>query len=153
MNRDMTSHRHSGVHYYFDHTHRRQGHRSPALRHEMWTSATTVWKTYTFGSEAAMTTQLAVCEPRAGAHAEPALHPRGGSRREPLSSVDGRARAWMGQDGEAVADAPHASSRARRVERRLVGASVGAFGCRNASTACQRDVDGSIQATCIVTGW
>ena len=82
-----------------------------------------------------------------------ALHPRGGSRREPLSSVDGRARAWMGQDGEAVADAPHASSRARRVERRLVGASVGAFGCRNASTACQRDVDGSIQATCIVTGW
>ena len=53
----------------------------------------------------------------------------------------------MGQDGEAVADAPHASSRARRVERRLVGASVGAFGCRNASTACQRDVDGSIQAT------
>ena len=113
----------------------------------------TVWKTYTFGSEAAMTTQLAACEPWAGAHAEPALHPRGGSRREPLSSVDGRARAWMGQDSEAVADAPHASSRARRVERRLVGASVGAFGCRNASTACQRDVDGSIQATRIVTEW
>ena len=60
---------------------------------------------------------------------------------------------WMGQGGGAVADAPHASSIARRVERRLVGASVGAFGCRNASTACQRDVDGSIQATCIVTGW
>ena len=73
-----------------------------------------------------MTTQLAVCEPRAGAHAEPALHPGGGSRREPLSSIDGRACAWMGQDGEAVADAPHASSRARRVERRLVGASDGA---------------------------
>ena len=38
----------------------------------------------------------------------------------------------MGQDGKAVADALHASSRARRVDRRLVGASVGAFGCRNA---------------------
>ena len=72
---------------------------------------------------------------------------------EPLSAADSRARAWMGQEGEVVADAPHASSRARRVERRLVGASVGAFGCRNASTACQRDVDGSIQATRIVTGW
>ena len=35
----------------------------------------TVWKTYTFGSEAAMTTQLAACEPWAGAHAEPALRP------------------------------------------------------------------------------
>ena len=72
---------------------------------------------------------------------------------EPLSAADSRARAWMGQDGETEADAPHASSRARRVERRLVGASVGAFGCGNANTACQRDVDGSIQATCIVTGW
>ena len=72
---------------------------------------------------------------------------------EPLSAADSRARAWMGQGGGEGADAPHASSRARRVERRLVGASDGAFGCRNASTACQRDVDGSIQATCIVTGW
>ena len=72
---------------------------------------------------------------------------------EPLSAVDGRARAWMGQGGEAGADAPHASSRARRVERRLVGASVGAFGCRNASTACQRDVDGSSQGMAAEARW
>ena len=74
MNRDMTSHRHSlrRTQLLRPYTHR---HRSPALHREMWTSATTVWKTYTFGSEAAMTTQLAACEPWAGAHAEPALRP------------------------------------------------------------------------------
>ena len=69
---------------------------------------------------------------------------------EPLSAADGRARAWMGQGGEAGADAPHASSRARRVERRLVGASVGAFGRRNASTACQRD--GLVPRSCRLHG-
>ena len=69
---------------------------------------------------------------------------------EPLSAADGRARAWMGQGGAARADAPHASSRARRVERRLVGASVGAFGCRNASTACQRD--GLVPRNCNAPG-
>ena len=69
---------------------------------------------------------------------------------EPLSAADGRARAWMGQGGAARADAPHASSRARRVERRLVGASVGAFGRRNASTACQRD--GLVPRNCNALG-
>ena len=69
---------------------------------------------------------------------------------EPLSATDGRARAWMGQGGAARADAPHASSRARRVERRLVGASVGAFGRRNASTACQRD--GLVPRNCNAPG-
>jgi hypothetical protein len=69
---------------------------------------------------------------------------------EPLSAADGRARAWMGQGGEAGAEAPHASSRARRVERRLVGASVGAFGRRNASTACQRD--GLVPRNCNALG-
>ena len=69
---------------------------------------------------------------------------------EPLSAADGRARAWMGQGGEAGADAPHASSRARRVERRLVGASDGAFGRRNASEACQRD--GLVPRNCNALG-
>ena len=70
---------------------------------------------------------------------------------EPLSAADGRARAWMGQGGEAGADAPRASSRARRVERRLVGASDGAFGRRNAKEACQRD--GLVPRNCNALGF
>ena len=69
---------------------------------------------------------------------------------EPLSAADGRARAWRGQGGEAGADAPRASSRARRVERRLVGASDGAFGRRNAKEACQRD--GLVPRNCNALG-
>ena len=46
-------------------------------------------------------------------------------RDEPAAQTRPVWRIETGQGGEAGADAPHASSRARRVERRLVGASVG----------------------------
>ena len=71
-------------------------------------------------------------------------------RDEPAAQARPGWRIETGQGGEAGADAPHASSRARRVERRLVGASVGAFGRRNAKEACQRD--GLVPRNCNALG-
>ena len=123
----MTSHRHSlrRTQLLRPYTHR---HRSPALHREMWTSATTVWKTYTFGSEAAMTTQLAVCEPRAGAHAEPALRPgveeplRGGWRRATLRDAQG-SRGGRGPTG-AAGRGPKRAAEANGQVRRHVDAAA-----------------------------
>ena len=71
-------------------------------------------------------------------------------RDEPAAQTRPGWRIETGQGGEAGADAPHASSRARRVERRLVGASDGAFGRRNAKEACQRD--GLVPRNCRLHG-
>ena len=71
-------------------------------------------------------------------------------RDEPAAQTRPGWRIETGQRGEAGADAPHASSRARRVERRLVGASDGAFGRRNAKEACQRD--GLVPRNCRLHG-
>ena len=89
-------------------------------------------KTYTFGSEAAMTTQLAVCEPRAGAHAEPALRPgveeplRGGWRRATLRDAQGSqgGRGPTGAAGRGPKRAAEANGQVRRhaAARPVVGA-------------------------------
>ena len=84
--------------------------------------------TYTFGSEAAMTTQLAVCEPRAGAHAEPALRPgveeplRAGWRRTTLRDAQG-SRGGRGPTG-AAGRGPKRAAEANGQVRRHVDAAA-----------------------------